>query len=324
MAESTDKAVMDADQWGRKLIEDLAREALKERRAKRRWRIFFTLVFLGLILFSVARGFSDAADNAVATPHVAVVDLDGVIADSEEAVTAERVIGSLQRAFEARDSQAVVLRINSPGGSPVQAGMIADEIRRLRSQHPDKPLHAVIEDVGASAAYYIAAMADRIYADKASIVGSIGVIMNGFGAQELLDKVGLEPRIYTAGKNKAFMNPFAPVPPEQKAHAQAMLDEVHRQFIAVVKEGRGKRLKENADIFSGLFWTGERSLALGLIDGLGSVRSVARDQVGVETLVDYTERSQWQTWLRQFGASVSAGFWNRLDAEAISANTRLR
>ncbi|MDO4232492.1 MAG: S49 family peptidase [Lautropia sp.] len=323
MAESTDKAVMDAEQWGRKLIEDLAREALKERRAKRRWRIFFMLVFLGLILFSVVQGLSDSAEKQVAAPHVAVVDLDGVIADSEEAVSADHVIQGLRRAFDA-DSKAVVLRINSPGGSPVQAGMIADEMKRLRKEYPDKPLYAVIEEMGASAAYYIAAVADQIYVDKASIVGSIGVIMNGFGAQELVDKVGLEPRIYTAGKNKAFMNPFAPVPPEQKAHVQAMLDEVHKQFITVVKEGRGKRLKENADIFSGLFWTGERSLALGLADGLGSVSSVARDLVGVEEVVDYTQRSQWEIWTRQFGASVASGFWSKLEMEAAGNNLRLR
>lgn len=334
MAANTDKTV-DADAWGRKLVEDLARESLKERRARRRWRIFFLLLFFCLFAFGISRcttsvvqlggvELGGAMSQGQGGSYVASIDLSGVIAAGEETVSADRTIRALRRAFADPHATAVILRINSPGGSPVQAGIIVDEMRRLRRLNPEKPLHAVIEEMGLSGGYYIAAAADNVYVDKASLVGSIGVIMKGFGLQEALGKLGIENRTLTAGRNKAFLNPFAQLVPEQKAHAQAMLDEIHQQFIKVVKDGRGQRLKETPEMFSGLFWTGERSIQLGLADGLGSVESVARDVLDTDQVVDFSEYPRWQALFRQVGASVFGGVWQRLQTGADSAGLRLR
>lgn len=302
--------------WGRNLVEELARESLKERRARRRWRIFFLLLFFGLVAFSIVQcSGGGGPSGGKADAYVAQIDIKGVIADHPEAVSAEKVNTAMRRAFDDPRTLAVILRINSPGGSPVQAGIIVDEMRRLRRNNPEKALYAVVEEMGLSGGYYIAAAADRIYVDKASLVGSIGVIISNFGVQELMNKLGVENRTFTAGKNKAFLNPFEPVSPEQKAHTQAMLNEIHQQFIEVVKEGRGQRLKETPDMFSGLFWTGERSIELGLVDGLGTVRSVARDVADTEEVVDFTEYSPFELWMRQVGAAVSAGVWGHLQAQ---------
>lgn len=336
MAANGDKAV-DADAWGRKLVEDLARESLKERRARRRWRIFFLLLFFCLLAFGISRCTTSVSElsgsgisQAPARSYVAAINLSGVIGAGDESVrgevtvNAERTIRALRRAFDDDRATAVILRINSPGGSPVQAGIIVDEMRRLRRLNPDKPLHAVIEEMGLSGGYYIAAAADNVYVDKASLVGSIGVILQGFGLQEAMSKLGVEARTITAGRNKAFLNPFANLAPEQKAHAQAMLDQVHQQFIKVVKDGRGQRLKETPDMFSGLFWTGERSVELGLADGLGSVESVARDVLHTEQVVDFSEYSRWQSLFRQVGVSVFGGFWQQLQGQLEGGELKLR
>ena len=318
MAEQNDRTTLGTAEWGRGFVEELARETLKEKRAKRRWRIFLWLVFFALVGFSVQRctevgGNRMQGGDKQPTQFVAMVSLEGVISGSEEeGVSASKVNRALRRAFDDPRAVGVILRINSPGGSPVQSGIIVDEMRRLRRLHPEKPLHAVVEEMAASGGYYIASAADNIYVDKASLVGSIGVILPSYGVQEVLGKLGIERRTLTAGKNKALLDPSAPMTAEQKAHLQTMLDDVHRQFITVVKEGRGQRLKETPEMFSGLIWTGERSIALGLADGLGSVDSVARDVLNTEAVLDFSEYSPWQQFMRQVGAETLSGAWDRL------------
>jgi len=294
--------------WERELLERLAFESLREQRARRRWSIFFRLVILGLICVALWRAFTIGADEAQMNgPHSALVIIDGTI-ESGSPASAENVITSLGRAFEDSGSVGVILQINSPGGSPVQAGMINDEIARLRKEHPNKPLYVVVDEICASGGYYVAAAADKIFVDKASIVGSIGVLMDGFGFSGLMDKLGVERRLLTAGENKGFLDPFSQQSPKQKAHAQQMLDEIHQQFIAVVRKGRGERLKETPEIFSGLFWTGSKAVALGLADGFGTVDSVARDVLKAEDIIDYTEHEGLpERVLKKFGASVGAG-----------------
>jgi protease-4 len=240
--------------------------------------------------------------------HTALIDLEGVIAPGTKA-SADRMIKALDRAFKDSGTQGVVLRINSPGGSPVQAGYINDEIRRLRGKYPNTHLYVVVQDLCASGGYYVAAAADAIYVDKASLVGSIGVIISGFGFTGTMEKLGIERRAYTAGANKDFLDPFAPENPAQRDHAQKMLADIHQQFINVVRQGRGARLKENPDIFSGLVWTGEQSIQLGLADGFGSLESVARDVVKAEKVVDYTpEEGLFSSISRQVGASFGESF----------------
>ncbi|WP_415034249.1 S49 family peptidase [Azonexus sp.] len=299
--------------WERKTLEKLAFSALSEQRAKRRWGIFFKLlgfVYVSFILFALVDW--DAAK--VADKHVALVQLRGVIAPQSEA-SAENLVASLNSAFEAPNSQAVILRINSPGGSPVQAGMVNDEIRRLRAKYPDKPLYAVVEDICASGGYYIAAAADQIYVDKASIIGSIGVLMDGFGFSGTMEKLGVERRLLTAGENKGFLDPFSPQVEGQTAHAKALLANIHAQFVQVVREGRGKRLKEDEQTFSGLMWTGEQSLALGLADALGSVDSVAREVVKNEELLDYTVKENLaERFAKRFGAGAMDSLWQGLSS----------
>lgn len=278
----------DPQNWERQTIEKLAMSALQEQKRARSWGIFFkslTFLYLFALLFFALEWIGPSSGSL--GPHTALIDLQGVIGEGGE-ITADSTISSLQSAFEDKHTKGVILRINSPGGSPVQAGIINEEIRRLRRDHPAIPLYAVVEDICASGGYYIAVAADKIYVDKASIVGSIGVLMDGFGFTGTMQKLGVERRLMTAGANKGFLDPFSPVNPAHKAHAQAMLDEIHQQFIKVVRDGRGKRLKETPDMFSGLFWSGERSIEIGLADSLGSSEYVAREVIKEENIVDFT------------------------------------
>lgn len=289
------------------VLAELAREFLRERRAERRWRVVFRLFWLllaGALVYSLwTQGRHVAPSTA---PHTALVEVRGEIAADTEA-SAELLLAALKDAFKDDGAQAVVLRINSPGGSPVQAGIVYDEITRLKKQY-DKPVYAVVEEMCASGAYYIAAAADEIYVDKASVVGSIGVLMDGFGFTGLMDKLGVERRLLTAGENKGMLDPFSPVSPKQRAYAQAMLDQIHAQFIAVVREGRGKRLKETSETFSGLFWNGEQAVAMGLADHFGNLDYVAREVVKAEDVIDYTPRDNVAERLaKRFGAAVGAG-----------------
>jgi protease-4 len=292
--------------WDKQMVENLASAALKEQRRARRWGIFFKLLFfayLTVIILLVVdwRG----PDGIAAGKHTALVDVVGVI-DARGDSSADRVTEALQNAFKNKNTVGVILRINSPGGSPVQAGIIYDEIRRLRGLHPGIPMYAVVEDICASGGYYIAAAADKIYVDKASIVGSIGVIMDGWGFTGTMEKLGVERRVLTSGENKAFLDPFAPADEKQKRHAQSMLDDIHKQFIDVVRKGRGKRLKETPDIFSGLLWTGDKSIELGLADGYGSVDYVAREVIKAEDILDFTKKQDiTERFARRFGATMA-------------------
>ena len=295
---------VNAPGWERNTLEKLAMAVIVEQRQARRWRNGIRLgwlVFLSLLVwFGMERGVTSSDTSA---PHTAVVKIQGEIASGAEA-SAEFVVAAMRGAFEDKGAQAVVLLINSPGGSPVQAGIINDEIVRLKALH-HKPVYAVVEETCASAAYYIAAGADKIFVDKASVVGSIGVLMDGFGFTGLMDKLGVERRLMTAGENKGFMDPFSPQTDKQRVFAQAMLDQIHQQFIGVVKAGRGKRLKESPEMFSGLFWTGQQAIDMGLADQLGNLDYVAREVVKAEELMDYTRRDNVaERLVKRFGASV--------------------
>lgn len=315
--EEFDKKTDMNEGWERRTLERLAQDLLKEQRAKRRWGIFFkalTFAYLLAILFVVVDW--ESPETLADRKHTAVVDLHGTIEAKGEA-SAENIVASLQSAFEDKRTVGVVLRINSPGGSPVQAGIIHDEIRRLRTKHPDIPLHAVVEDICASGGYYVAAAADSIYVDKASIIGSIGVLMNGFGFTGSMDKLGIERRLLTAGENKGFLDPFSPQDGLQKEHAQRLLDDIHQQFISVVRDGRGKRLKETPSIFSGLMWTGAQSVQLGLADGFGTVDSVARDVIKAEKMLDYSVRENIaERFAKRFGADMARSLSLRLFADS--------
>lgn len=303
--EAASKSREDRKAW--ELLEKGLLASVQEQRRSRRWGIFFkTLTFVYLfgavMLFSPFASFDKA--GSATKPHTAVIELRGIIADQQEA-SADNLVTSLRSAFKDDKTRGVILRINSPGGSPVQSGYVYDEIMRLRGLHPDKKVYAVITDLGASGAYYIAAAANEIYADKASLVGSIGVTAAGFGFVDTLEKLGVERRTYTAGEHKAFLDPFQPEKPEERAFWQDVLQTTHQQFIAQVKAGRGDRLKEHPDMFSGLVWSGEQAVELGLVDGLASTSSVARDIIGVEEVVDFTHReSPFQRFSRQLGTSI--------------------
>ncbi|MES2398876.1 MAG: S49 family peptidase [Pseudomonadota bacterium] len=293
--------------WERATLEKLAFASLNEQKATRRWKTFVRLSWLGFFVFllwmALHRG-TPASDASV--PHTAVVEIKGEIASGADA-SAEFVNAALRAAFEDDGAKAVVLLINSPGGSPVQAGMMNDEILRLKAKHK-KPVYAVVEESCASAAYYIAVAADQIFVDKASIVGSIGVLMDGFGFTGLMEKFGVERRLLTAGENKGFLDPFSPQSEKQRAFAQAMLAQIHQQFIAVVKAGRGQRLKETPETFSGLFWTGQQAIELGLADKLGNLEYVAREVVKTEEIIDYTRRDNVAERLaKKFGAAMGEG-----------------
>lgn len=310
--------------WERRLIVELARDALIERRRGRRWRIGLGLGALAALLVvagALYSWFSGALEPA-AGRHTALIELQGVI-EAGGPVEADSVVSALQAAFGDRNTAGIVLRINSPGGSPVQAGIIHDEVRRLRQLHPTIPVHAVVEDVCASGGYYVAAAADRIFVNKASLVGSIGVVIDGFGFTGLMDKAGVDRRMLTAGSNKGFLDPFSPLTVEQQGHAQAMLDEIHRQFIAVVREGRGERLRETPDLFSGMVWTGQRGIELGLADELGTVDTVARDVIKADDVVDFTSRdSLVERVSRRLGAATGEAIANRLDAAGMLPRLR--
>ncbi|SFZ72670.1 S49 family peptidase [Chitinimonas taiwanensis] len=296
--------------WERQVLENLLQAGLKEQRKTRNWKIFFRFVgfaWLFLLLAILVSWRSAGNVEAVSSgPHTALVDLRGVIAAGGD-VDADTVIEGLRNAFKDKQTKGVVLRINSPGGSPVQAGQVADEIKRLRKLNPTTPLYVVVDDICASGGYYVAAAADKIFVDKASMVGSIGVLMDGFGFTGAMEKLGVERRLITAGENKGFLDPFSPQSPAQLEIAHKMLDEVHQQFIKVVREGRGKRLKETPDMFSGLVWSGEKSVELGLADGFATVDKLAREVIKAEEIVDFTPRDDWtQRFARTLGASAGA------------------
>jgi protease-4 len=293
--------------WERDALERLMFANLKEQRTQRRWRSFFRLAWLLLFVVIVWALLHRAAPTSDVTgPHTAVVELKGEIASGADA-SAENVLAAMKTAFEDDNAKAIVLLVNSPGGSPVQAGIMYDEIRRMRAKY-NKPVYAVVEESCASAAYYTASATDRIFVDKASIVGSIGVLMDGFGFTGLMDKLGIERRLLTAGENKGFLDPFSPQTDKQREYAKAMLEQIHQQFIAAVKAGRGKRLKETPELFSGLFWTGQQAVDMGLADQLGNLDYVAREVVKAEDLVDYTRRENVAERLaKKFGAAIGAG-----------------
>ena len=295
--------------WERGVLEKLAMSALQEQRRARHWGIFFkvlTFGYLFVVLF-IFMGWLGKSESALSTDkHTALVDMQGVIAP-DSAASADNLIPSLQDAFEDTGTQGVILRINSPGGSPVQAGQINDEIRRLRAKYPAIPLYVVVEDICASGGYYVAAAADKIFVDKASLIGSIGVLMDGFGFTGTMAKLGVERRLITAGSNKGFLDPFSPSNAAQTEYVKQMLAQIHQQFIAVVKQGRGKRLKEAPDTFSGLIWNGEKGVEMGLADGYGSLESVARDVVKAERIVDFTTKESFADRLaKRFGAGVAS------------------
>ncbi|MGZ5258710.1 MAG: S49 family peptidase [Burkholderiales bacterium] len=295
------------DNWERQALEKVALAAIQEQRRARHWSIFFKLllfIYLFALLF-IALGWTGKKDGTSSGKHTAMVELRGVISP-DSAASADNIVSGLQEAFKDKRTQGVILRINSPGGSPVQAGHINDEIRRLREKYPNIPMYAVVEDICASGGYYVAVAADHIYVDKGSIIGSIGVLMDGFGFTGLMDKLGVERRLLAAGKNKGFLDPFSPIREDQKQYAEAMLNEIHQQFITVVRQGRGKRLKETPELFSGLLWVGTRSVELGLADGLGSVDYVARELIKAEDIVDFTPRENIaERVARRFGAAMA-------------------
>lgn len=291
MSEQPTAAVTPVEPWERKALVELANGALKEQRTARRWGLAFKFLFL-VYLVAIAILYTPSVwpDKPTSDAHTALVNLNGVIAPGGE-VDADGIVAGLRAAFKDEGTQGVVLRINSPGGSPVQSAYINDEITRLRKKYPDVPLYAVIQDVAASGGYYVAVAADAIYANESSLVGSVGVLMNGFGFPALMDKLGIERRLHTAGERKGFLDPFTTERAADVEHIKVMLDELHQQFIAVVKRGRGDKLQaDNEALFSGLVWSGKRGLELGLIDGFGSASFVAREVVGEATIVDFTPR----------------------------------
>jgi protease IV len=293
--------------WERQTLEKVAMAAVAEQRKTRQWGIFFkvlTFLYLFIVLFAFM-GWMGTGEKVLGK-HTALIDLQGVISSDE--ASADVVMSGLQSAFDDKHTRGVILRINSPGGSPVQAGQIHDEIRRLRALHPKTPLYVVVDDICASGGYYVAAAADKIFVDKASIVGSIGVLMDGFGFTKTMDKLGVERRLLTAGENKGFLDPFSPSDPKQEAFAKSMLAEIHQQFIDTVRKGRGKRLKETPDIFSGLVWSGAKSIELGLADAYGSTDYVAREIIKAEDIVDFTPKEDLVSKLAG-RLGISIGKW---------------
>ncbi len=320
MAEQ-DPYIQKNSDWQQQTIEKLALSGLKEQQTARRWSIFFKfLVFAYLFaVLGYAMGWFGGGKSSSGA-HTALIDVAGVIEAGGE-VNADSFMTSLADAYKSTGTKGIILRINSPGGSPVQAGIINDEIRRLRKLHPKIPVYAVVEDICASGGYYIAVAADKIYVDKASIIGSIGVLMDGYGFTEVMKKVGVERRLMTAGENKAMLDPFSPENPKHKALAQAMLNEIHEQFKSVVRAGRGSRLKETPEVFSGLFWSGEQGIKLGLADALGSVDYVAREVIKQEEIVDYTyQENVVDRFAKRLGASMAKSIG--IDAKSIVPTLR--
>lgn len=310
----------DKPNWEKNLLEQLAFASLTEQRKNRRWGIFFKFFFAGylLLLLMISLSKSGIGEKSVSGDYTALVELEGVIATNTTA-RADYVVQGLREAFKSK-AKGIILRTNSPGGSPVQSSYINDEIIRLREKHPKKPFYAVITDICASGCYYAVANADKIYANQASIVGSIGVLMDGFGFVDAMDKLGIERRLMTAGKSKGLLDPFSPIKPAHRKHVQSMLAEIHQQFIDVVKEGRGSLLKEDKQIFSGLFWTGEKAVALGLVDELASASFVAREVIGAEQIVDFTYREHW---LDRFAQGLGTAMANTLSNKWLSSTPKL-
>jgi protease-4 len=297
----------DNGQWERELVTRLATAALKEQRRARLWGIFFKLLTFAYITVIVVMAMDWGGKSEVAggAKHTAMVEVSGTITPGGDA-SAEKVTTALQAAFKDKNTQGVVVRINSPGGSPVQSQAIYDEMRRLRKKYPAIPLYAVVEDIGASGGYFVAVGADRIYVSKSSLVGSIGVLMNGFGFVGTMEKLGIERRLITAGGNKAMLDPFSPIEESHRQHAVDLAKDIHEQFIGVVREGRGKRLKETSETFSGLIWTGQKSVELGLADGIGSLEYVAREVVKAEAIVDFTQKENLaEKFAKRLGASAA-------------------
>lgn len=316
--------------WERAVLEKVALKAIDEQRRSRQWSalfklLWFTFIFLvfAALMGWIGRPEKEGGGTSLGK-HTAVVDIEGVIGIESKA-SAEKVMKGLNRAFKDANTQGVLIRINSPGGSPVQSGYINDEIRRLRAKYPSIPVHAVVEDLCASGGYYIAVAADRIYVDKASLVGSIGAIMGGFGFVGAMEKLGVERRAYTSGDNKDFLDPFAPENPKHREHAKQMLGEIHQQFIKAVRQGRGPRLKETPETFSGLVWTGERSIELGLADAMGSAESVARDVIKAEKLVDFSvDDNYFETISKRLGVAFGESFGRTAARAAARATLELR
>ena len=300
-------------QWERQLLEKIAFASLVEQRTKRRWGIFFKLSMLAYLVAVLALVVDWGVPEKLAeSKHTALINLRGTIESSGDS-SADKINGALQSAFSDKGTAGIIMRINSPGGSPVQSGIVYDEIRRLRAKHPEIPLYVVVEDICASGGYYIAAAADKIFVDKASIVGSIGVLMDGFGFTGIMDKAGVERRLLTAGSNKGFLDPFSPQDQKQKEHAQVLLGEIHKQFIEVVRKGRGNRLKESPEMFSGLMWTGSQSIAMGLADDYATVESVARDLIKAEVVLDYSVKENIaERFAKRFGAQIGQSLFYRL------------
>jgi protease-4 len=302
-----------APAWERAVLEKVALKALEEQRRARQWNALFKLLWfiLAFLVISAWLGWIGRPDKdslAASGRHTALVDLEGVIAPEGKA-SGEKIIKALNRAFKDSGTAGVVLRINSPGGSPVQSGYINDEIRRLRAKYPGTPLYAVVQDMCASGGYYVAVAADRIYVDKASLVGSIGVILPSFGFTGAMEKLGVERRVYASGENKDFLDPFRPEVPEHREHAQKMVGEIYQQFVNVVRKGRGNRLKETPDMFTGLIWTGEKSVELGLTDALGSLDYVAREVIKAEKVVDFSPKDNvFETLSERLGSRFGAAF----------------
>ncbi len=313
-AASKKERVVDEGEWQRDLLNRLAFSSINEQRRTRRWGIFFKFMvfaYIFFILFYIPRDWG-GADIKLGGAHTALIEISGVIA-ADAPASADTVVGGLRAAFKDENTAGIILRINSPGGSPVQSGYIYDEIKRLRALYPETPLYAVVVDVCASGGYYIAAAADEIYADKASMVGSIGVVMNGFGFTGAMDKLGVERRLLTAGESKGFLDPFSPLKEGEVEHVKGMLGNIHQQFIDAVKEGRGERLADSDKIFTGLVWSGEQAVALGLVDGLGSSSYVAREIIGAERIVDFTPRPDYfQQFADRIGMTMANTLSNQL------------
>lgn len=322
MADTETESSGGEESWERDVLKRLSFAALAEQRRARRWSIFFKLLFFiyltyMLVLVIIAVQGQKAGDRALrATPHTAVVEVNGMISDATRA-NADNIIQGLRDAYANRQTRGVVLRINSPGGSPVQADYVYREIMRLKQLHPDVPLHAVIVDVGASGAYYIASAADNIYVNPSSIVGSIGVLMNGFGFVDAMDKLGVERRLLTAGENKGMLDPFLPLKKNDVSHIKGVLNEIHQEFIDAVKAGRGKRLAESPDLFSGMFWSGSKSIELGLADEIGDVGYVAREVIKAKNVVDFTRKPDFfERFADRLGASMASVMSDRVGLDA--------
>jgi len=311
------------ENWERDVLNRLAFATLNEQRRARRWNVFFkalAFIYVGALIMVLYNPFASHPGGITGEKHTAVIEISGAIG-ADKSASADNIVGGLREAFDDKNTAAIILRINSPGGSPVQAGYVYDEIKRLRKLHKDTKVYAVIVDICASGGYYIAAAADEIYADKASIVGSIGVLMNGFGFVDAMKKLGVERRLVTAGKHKGVLDPFSPVKKDELTHVQGMLDEIHKQFIDVVVKGRGEnrlKIKEYPDLFSGLFWSGEQGVKMGLVDGLGSTSYVAREIVKAERIVDFTVREKFfDRFAEQFGAGFAKSISNTIGLESI-------